>query len=281
MRNNGHITDREVFVSNNNEIVSSTDTRGNIQFCNDYFSQISGYTHEELIGQPHNILRHPHMPVEAFSMMWTALKAGRPWMGMVKNRCKNGDHYWVDAYVTPLREKGQIYGYESVRAKADPTIVKRAEKVYARLQQGKSIYSPLEKIWHVFGCGIQATAITAVLLLCWMGLTAGVTASTLTGIAFISVLVGAVSHLIARQKIALPLASARAILHDPIAAYIYTGRCDISGEVIIAELNIATGIRRGNDLIVVGNKDFSVGDVTVITHEKNPSESSERRCDYR
>ena len=103
MRNNGPVTGREVFVSATDEIVSSSDIHGNILFCNETFQRISGYSYDELINQPHNILRHPQMPREAFGMLWTALKAGKPWMGIIVNRCKNGDHYWVDAYETPLR----------------------------------------------------------------------------------------------------------------------------------------------------------------------------------
>lgn len=75
--------------------------------CNDAFEQISGLSHDELIGQPHNLIRHPDMPPEAFQVMWDTLKSGSPWMGLVKNRCKNGDHYWVNAYVTPVTDRAQ------------------------------------------------------------------------------------------------------------------------------------------------------------------------------
>jgi aerotaxis receptor len=141
MRNNGHTTGKEIHLSTHDEIVSSSNLRGDIEFCNDTFCRISGFSREELLNQPHNILRHPQMPTAAFGMLWTALRAGKPWMGMVKNRCKNGDHYWVDAYITPLRQNGQIYGYESVRAKADPAVIHRAERVYERINQGKAPYS--------------------------------------------------------------------------------------------------------------------------------------------
>src|SRR5690606_16510174 len=165
MRNNGHVTQREVEVSLHSEIVSSTDTKGTIRFCNDYFCQIAGYSREELLGEPHNILRHPDMPAEAFGMMWTALKAGKPWMGIIKNRCKSGDHYWVDAYVTPLRDKGQITGYESVRVKADPETIERAQRVYARLKAGKAICNPVEKFWQSGGQTVALFALGSFVLL--------------------------------------------------------------------------------------------------------------------
>ncbi|WP_438879551.1 PAS domain-containing protein, partial [Bacillus cereus group sp. Bce015] len=82
------------------KLITVTDTQGIILECNDAFVDISGFSKNELIGQPHNIVRHPDMPAEAFEVMWQYLKAGKPWMGLVKNRCKNGDFYWVDAYAT-------------------------------------------------------------------------------------------------------------------------------------------------------------------------------------
>ena len=132
MRNNGPVTGRNIPVKPGDELVSSTDTKGTIQFCNDTFQEISGFTRDELIGQPHNMIRHPEMPEAVFGVMWGALKSGRPWMGIVKNRCKSGDHYWVDAYVTPLKDRGQVQGYESVRVHPDAERVARAEASYRR-----------------------------------------------------------------------------------------------------------------------------------------------------
>ncbi|MHB8802186.1 MAG: PAS domain-containing protein, partial [Rhodocyclaceae bacterium] len=101
MRNNQPVTGREVDYPADIAIISHTNEKGQITFCNDDFVDISGFTMEEIIGQPHNILRHPDMPTEAFRDLWATVKAGRPWAGLVKNRCKNGDHYWVRASVTP------------------------------------------------------------------------------------------------------------------------------------------------------------------------------------
>ncbi len=93
MRINTPVTDREVELSVDTMIVSKTDTKGRITYINRDFIDISGFTEAELMGQPHNIVRHPDMPPEAFDDLWKCLKAGRPWIGMVKNRCKNGDYY--------------------------------------------------------------------------------------------------------------------------------------------------------------------------------------------
>jgi len=118
-------------------LISATDPSGKIIYCNDEFASISGYTREELVGSPHNLVRHPDMPPAVFGLMWSYLKSGKSWMGIVKNRCKNGDYYWVSAYVTPIVENGALTGYESVRVKPSREQIERAQKLYARLRTGK------------------------------------------------------------------------------------------------------------------------------------------------
>ena len=142
MRNNQPVTDREVTFSGQQKLISSTNLKGVITDCNDEFVKISGYSREELIGQPHNLVRHPDMPAAAFDDMWQHLKNGKPWMGMVKNRCKNGDFYWVSAYVTPLRDNGQTIGYESVRVCPARADVERADALYKKINAGKSWRRP-------------------------------------------------------------------------------------------------------------------------------------------
>lgn len=134
------VTQKERTFDPQQKLISSTDLKGKILHCNDAFVEISGYSRDELIGQPHNIVRHPDMPAEAFAVMWQHLNAGEPWMGLVKNRCKNGDHYWVSAYVTPITEAGEIIGYESVRSCPRRVDVQRAEKLYAKLREKRQIW---------------------------------------------------------------------------------------------------------------------------------------------
>lgn len=137
MRVNQPVTRNELTFHPDTKLISITDIHGNIRDCNDAFVQVSGFTKAELIGQPHNIVRHPEMPQAAFEVMWQHLKKGSPWMGLVKNRCKNGDFYWVDAYVTPVTESGRIVGYESVRSCPKREDVARAELLYQALNAGK------------------------------------------------------------------------------------------------------------------------------------------------
>jgi aerotaxis receptor len=138
VRKNLPVTDTEKTFSKTQKLISATDLRGKILHCNDAFVEVSGFSRDELIGQPHNIVRHPDMPPEAYENMWSHLKAGRPWMGLVKNRCKNGDFYWVSAYVTPVTSNGDVVGYESVRSCPDREDVERAATLYANIRSGRT-----------------------------------------------------------------------------------------------------------------------------------------------
>jgi len=138
MKINKQVTNTEHILSDSDSIVSNTDLKGVITYANGDFIRISGYSREELIGMPHNIVRHPDMPPEAFADLWRSMKAGRPWTGVVKNRCKNGDYYWVLANATPIHENNQLVGYMSVRSKPDPEHVKAADAAYRLFREGKA-----------------------------------------------------------------------------------------------------------------------------------------------
>ncbi len=138
MKINMPITNKEHVLWEFDSIVSKTDLKGIITYVNEDFLRISGFTTEELIGVSHNIIRHPDMPVEAFEDMWRSLKAGRPWTGLVKNRCKNGDHYWVRANVAPIYESNQHVGFLSVRSKASAQDIDAANKAYQLFREDKA-----------------------------------------------------------------------------------------------------------------------------------------------
>ncbi|WP_285577169.1 methyl-accepting chemotaxis protein [Geothrix limicola] len=137
MRINQPVTNVEIQLRDGQYIVSKTDTKGLITYVNQPFLEISGFTHEELMGAPHNIVRHPDMPPAAFADLWRTLQAGKAWRGMVKNRCKNGDYYWVDANANPIWENGRIVGYMSLRMKAPRAKIQEAERVYRLLRGGR------------------------------------------------------------------------------------------------------------------------------------------------
>lgn len=142
-RRNQTIIDEEVTFGEHDELVSTTDTKGRITYANRHFCQVAGYTEEELVGKNHNIVRHPDMPKAAFKDLWDNLEAGHPWRGAVKNLCKDGRYYWVDAFVTPLFENGRLVGYQSVRRKLDPQIKSRAQSAYQAINQGKNVERPV------------------------------------------------------------------------------------------------------------------------------------------
>lgn len=138
MRINEPVTSVEIEVRENQSIVSKTDPTGRITYVNQDFLDISGFTAEELIGQPHNIVRHPDMPEEVYADMWSALNAGRPWTGVVKNRCRSGNFYWVKANATPVRDAGQVVGFLSVRTRPSRAEVAAAETAYRELRGGRA-----------------------------------------------------------------------------------------------------------------------------------------------
>ena len=136
MRSNLPITNIEHTLHDADTIVSKTDLHGNITYVNQSFINISGFSEAELIGAPQNIVRHPDMPAEAFADFWNTLRSGRAWTGMVKNRCKNGDHYWVEANASPIIENRKIVGYASIRTKASRVQIQAAETAYRAIKSG-------------------------------------------------------------------------------------------------------------------------------------------------
>ncbi len=130
MKNNLPVTGVENNYPDDAELVSSTDLKGAVSYANEDFCAIARFSEDELLGKNHNIVRHPDVPPAAFADLWNDLKNGKAWMGIVKNRCKNGDHYWVDAYVTPVFDGNQVVSYESVRVKPKREWIERAEQLY-------------------------------------------------------------------------------------------------------------------------------------------------------
>jgi len=137
-RSGQNIINEEVTFGHDEELVSVTDTRGVITYANQNFCKVAGYSKEELVGKNHNIVRHPDMPKAAFADMWTKLKAKQAWRGAVKNRCKDGRYYWVDAFVTPVYQDGQLTGYQSVRRRLQPEYKTNAQTLYSQLNEGKA-----------------------------------------------------------------------------------------------------------------------------------------------
>ncbi|SEI37898.1 aerotaxis receptor [Allopseudospirillum japonicum] len=217
---------KEILVDSEHSIISTTDTQGRIQSFNQYFQQISGYSADELLGAKHNLVRHPDIPSQVFSDMWQSLRQGRSWMGIVKNRCKNGDHYWVKAFVSPLMDaQGNIQGYQSVRHQASREEIARAQAVYQRINNG---YMPkarppyLKAYLATLLIYISAFLVTFI----WWSL------NTEFLLALVALLLSnlAIIHWIVSPLQAIQ-AQAAQIYHNDLTTYILYGRLDLGARV--------------------------------------------------
>ena len=234
MKKNLPITNVEKSFSSDANILSTTDLKGAITYINKDFVDISGFEEDELIGMNHNMVRHPEMPPAAFEDLWSNLKAGNSWMGMVKNRCKNGDHYWVDAYATPIRENGQTVEYQSVRSKPAPEHVARADKVYKQLNEGKvpagfkdsKLSLPLKLILGVTASTLVATLISATVT--------GMELSSVIVTLLLAVGLSAAVLFILLRPLSTVVAKAKSVAGNPISRYVYTGRNDEVGSLLLA-----------------------------------------------
>jgi aerotaxis receptor len=234
MRLNLPITGRDISFSETANILSTTDLNGDITYVNPDFIKISGFEENELLGQHHNIVRHPDMPPEAFSDLWSNVRAGKSWMGMVKNRCKNGDHYWVSAFVTPISRNGKVVEYQSVRTKPQAAQVAAAEKLYAQLQEKRP------------PAALRRTPFTVrsrVALLAALGPVPFVVAGGLLGGADLAVTVATAvaAALGAGSLVWMALAplqrlaeQARQVGNDAVGQLVYTGRRDEFGQISFA-----------------------------------------------
>lgn len=260
MKKNFPVTDREIAFTTEQRIISSTDTRGIITACNDTFVDISGFSQDELLGKSHNIVRHPEMPEAAFADLWQNIKAGNAWMGVVKNRCKSGDYYWVDAFVTPLLKDDKVEGYESVRISPEPATVKRATALYARLNAGKAAFGK-------FRPGLRAALVAAVTVMQGIILVATAVSGLTSWTVIPGVLVA--TALLAWPVVSLvlrPLATAaarcRTLYDNPLARYVYTGRHDDLGQLLLVEKFLVA-----KNTTVMQRTDFSAAELNASAVE--------------
>ena len=184
MKTNLPVTGNEIKLEEGSMIISVTDLKGCIQYINEEFIRISGFSEEELIGASHNIVRHPDMPSLAFRDLWQTIKAGESWHGLVKNRCKSGDHYWVDAFVTPVMQGGEVVGYQSVRTRPDLQQISKAEALYAQLKSKPELES-LPKPRTLFNLQQRIVAAMSLLLLMLVAVSVQMTGAARQTMAFL------------------------------------------------------------------------------------------------
>ena len=235
MKINLPVTDHERTFPEDVQLVSTTDTKGIITYANDAFVEISGYSRDELIGRNHNLVRHPDMPPAAFADLWQTIKQGKPWMGIVKNRCKNGDFYWVDAYVTPMYEGGRVTGYQSVRVRPQTADRERAERIYAEIN------GTARRPWHrtlpQADIATRLGLLGLVPVLTGMGgLVAGGWLEPVPGMAgsAIGTAIAGLLYWRTRRPIDAALARSREVSTTPVMCQVYSGRSDGMGQIITA-----------------------------------------------
>jgi aerotaxis receptor len=294
VRHNLPVTTNACALADGDMLVSVTDPQGRITYCNPVFVRISGYSAAELLGQPHNIVRHPDMPEEAFRDMWHTIQGGRPWTGLVKNRCKNGDFYWVRANASPLTDGDRITGYLSVRTRPDPAEVQAAEALYARmrdeaaaghlqlqLRHGRLLGGGLAERLRALRQGlgpagamvVQVLATSAAAIAGW-GLAGRGTGSLLAGAAVVLGAAGAAAWALQRQQMAAlrpVLDEARRLAAGDLVHPVTTGAAGLAGDVqeALAQLLVnlralvsetrreVAGVRGSVQEIKAGNLDLS------------------------
>lgn len=249
-------------------LVSITDTSSYITYASANFNEVAGFDDGELIGQPHKVVRHPDMPKQAFKDMWAHLQSGNHWMGMVKNRRKNGGYYWVDAFASPIKSNGEIVEYQSVRFKPERVHVSRAEKAYAKLRNNAKpiqLYFPRTRLWMRAAFSIFFSSYIGYELINnnfapWLALMC---------VAFLSTLA---IYTLTRPVERLAKES-RKDFNNPLMEYIYCGRVND-----IAEIELAMKVRKQYASALLGRVGVSVKDSCDDTRNNanTAAENSER-----
>jgi PAS domain S-box-containing protein len=258
---------KEQLFTESEILLSITDLNSRIKYANKNFCNISGYQFEEMQGKPHNMVRHSDMPKEAFSDLWQFIQSGKSWMGPVKNCCKNGDYYWVNAFVTPIKDKnGKISEYQSIRTKPEREVVERATQVYQQLKANNKpfalTFTTDMTLWFqtifmmfiiIFGLCIAFTEVSLLFTVPMLSL------SVVSAVLFSSW----------RKKYRALIVDAKAVFDNSFMSYIYSGNNDDIGAV-----NLALKMRKAQVNAIVGRVS-DVSDNTTHTANQSAKRGSE------
>jgi len=239
MKVNLPVTNEQVSFKTEQQLISTTDLKGVITSVNQDFIEVSGFSREELIGKSHNIVRHPDMPCAAFKQVWDTIQAGDSWKGMVKNRCKDGRYYWVDAFITPISKNGQKVGYQSVRVLPSRCNIERAEKLYKALDKtsSKTTYQqPISYFTQLFLTWLLPLCVSAGLLGYFYDWQAA--AILVAGLAVSSLAFSLRLKPLQRLK-----QYAKGVTHNPLMSYVYTGFKHEVGDIQFAIQTRTSGLR--------------------------------------
>ncbi|MDP1557914.1 MAG: methyl-accepting chemotaxis protein [Nitrosomonas sp.] len=292
MRINEPVTQNDMGMGNDTTIISTTNLKGALTSANEDFVRMSGFTWEELENKNHNIIRHPDVPPEAYAMLWDALKSGNPWMGIVKNRNKNGDHYWVDALASPQYENGKIAGYQSVRVKPQKAWIDRADSLYARIMSKKSPEDKKRSTLHEvklthFPLSFTtkvSLAITSIFAITFGGFAIAGQISV-----FLALIGFGVGSLLAYAVIFKMFSALRdmakrstRIANDPLARFVYTGRNDDLGQIehaqifLNAKLRAAIGrLKESSSVLETASHEIETGNMDLSSRTESQASSLE------
>lgn len=236
---------KEVQFNKDEMLLSTTNLDSSIKYANEDFCKIAGYSMQELKGNPHNMIRHPDMPKEAFKDLWQYIQSGHSWMGPVKNRCKNGDYYWVNAFVTPIKNsKGNVFEYQSVRTAADREVVNRAEKVYKKINEGRP---PLALKFSLdLTLWFQLFFIVALIFAIVVARFTDITLLISVPMIILSVLAN-ILYFSWRLKFKVLIKEAKSVFDNPLMSYLYSGNNNA-----ISAITLALKMREAELKAVVG-----------------------------
>lgn len=292
MRINKPVNSNEITFGPETEITSTTNLKGIIDTANEDFINISGYAWEEIEGKNHNIVRHPDMPPEAFADLWVHNKANKPWMGLVKNRTKSGDYYWVDAYVSPQFIDGQVTGYQSVRAKPKQEWIDRATKFYAKIMAGKSEddkrRSTLDEVsLGRFQFGITtkvniAFAAVLVPLLAVLGVFSNTSMYLLAGSGVVALAAANIAIRYTLRHLLRLSEASKAMANNALAQYLYTGVNDEVGQLAYAcqfsqaKLRTAIGqVKQSSEVLERTSSEIESGNLQLSQRTEEAASSLE------
>jgi len=315
MRQNLPVTQREYDFPADATLMSSTDTQSRITYANEAFIRLSGFERDELLGQPHNMVRHPDMPVEAFADMWASLKAGMSWTALVKNRRKDGDHYWVRANATPVVRRGQVVGYMSVRTKPSREEIAEAESLYKAFREQRAGTMAFHRGLMVHKGWMRWRSIPQTMSVRWrlrlaLSITAtialgaahllGLDGHSMLGLAGVLLVANLVKILWLEQQIATPLdkvlKQAQSVAAGQAGENLHFNRVDEIGMLMRAVnqsgLNLKSlvddvsgqiaGVRGASDEIANGNQDLSHRtDITASQLQQTASSMSQMTATVR
>lgn len=253
------MTDERVRYSDSDSLISTTTADSHITYCNEDFCRVAGYEEHELLNKPHNVIRHDDMPKEAFAQLWQYIQSGKSWMGLVKNQCKNTGHYWVSAFVTPIKGRdGKIYEYQSVRTQPSDEQINRAFSLYKKIKAGKATVRRIHWLKVMMGAAIAQIAVLVSLLMELVSTPVSITAFVIATI----VQLLAAFNVSSRLKAVNDLAERN--YDNPLMEKPYTGHCDDVSKIELAmmmkkaELRAVTARAEetSDKLLVAANEEF-------------------------